>query len=165
MEIKFPGPVIFVKDIQASRRFYEDLLGQTVALDLGVNVGYVGGLAIWQREHAHEMIFTLGAGKSAPEPQPTHYNFAELVFETADLDEAIRRLDAAGVEWIHRLVEMPWRQRVARCYDPDGHMLELGEPMDVVVHRLVGQGLSVEDAAHQTGMPLPVVLEMLQAFR
>jgi catechol 2,3-dioxygenase-like lactoylglutathione lyase family enzyme len=160
MEIKFPGPVIFVKDIQASRHFYEDLLAQKVVLDLGVNVAYVGGLAIWQREHAREMIFTHGAGESAHEPQPVHHNCAELVFETAQLDEAIQRLEAAGVEWVHRLVEMPWAQRVARCYDPDGHLLELGEPMDMVIHRLVGQGLSLEEAANKTGMPLEVVQEM-----
>lgn len=163
MEIKFPGPVIFVKDIQASRRFYEGLLGQKVALDFVVNVGYVGGLAIWQREHAREMIFSHGAGESAQEPQPAHHNCAELVFETANLDEAVQRLEAAGVEWVHRLVEMPWRQRVARCYDPDGHLLELGEPMDAVVCRLVEQGASPEAAAQQTGMPLAIVRELLQA--
>jgi catechol 2,3-dioxygenase-like lactoylglutathione lyase family enzyme len=158
MAIKFIGPVFLVKDIQVSRRFYEEVLGQQVDMDFGVNVGYVGGLAIWQREHAEEMIFRHGA--QTGEVQPAHSRQAEMVFETAELDEAVRRLEGFGVEWVHGLTEMPWAQRVARCYDPDGHLLEIGEPMDAVVHRLVGAGLSVEEAAGKTGMPVERVREM-----
>ena len=57
MSIKFQSSVIFVKDIKTSRQFYEKLLEQQVEMDFGPNVGFVGRFAIWQVEHAYQMIF------------------------------------------------------------------------------------------------------------
>jgi hypothetical protein len=31
------------------------------------------------------------------------------------------------VEYVHPLREQPWRQRVVRFYDPDHHIIEVGE--------------------------------------
>src|SRR5512133_3725880 len=128
MDIRLVSAVIFVRDIRASRRFYEEVLGQKVLIDHGPNVGFEGGFALWQQDHASQMIF-----QRTVENQPTRNNFAELYFETGQLDEACQKLVAAGVEWIHALVEQPWGQRVIRFYDPDGHIVELGEPMTAVI--------------------------------
>ena len=57
MDAQFQSSVIFVQDIPASRQFYEGLLGQQVLMDHGPNVGYVGGFALWQAEHAYQTIF------------------------------------------------------------------------------------------------------------
>ena len=57
MKAQFQSSVIFVQDILASRQFYEGLLGQKVLMDHGPNVGDVGGFALWQAEHAHQIIF------------------------------------------------------------------------------------------------------------
>ncbi|MBE0695695.1 MAG: VOC family protein [Anaerolineaceae bacterium] len=152
MELRLTGSVLFVKDIQASRRFYEEVLEQKVDLDLGLNIGYVGGLALWQRDHAHSILFqnTLGAPGG-------HNNNVELYFETSQLDEACQRVEAAGVEWVNRLFEQPWAQRAFRFYDPDGHIIEIGEPMPGVITRLLAQGMSVEAIAQRTAMPLEMV--------
>lgn len=40
MEIKLVSSVLFVKDIQASRHFYETVLAQKVLMDHGPNVGF-----------------------------------------------------------------------------------------------------------------------------
>ena len=48
MNIEFQSPVIFVKDIDISRRFYEDLLDQTVDIDFGPNIAFKSGFALWQ---------------------------------------------------------------------------------------------------------------------
>jgi quercetin dioxygenase-like cupin family protein len=40
-----------------------------------------------------------------------------------------------------------------RLYDPDGHVIEIGEPMDITVRRFHQQGWSVERIAEKTGMP------------
>ena len=57
MTIQFQTAVLFVQDIEASRNFYEKLLGQEVEMDFGPNVSFKGGFAIWQIEHAAQMIF------------------------------------------------------------------------------------------------------------
>ena len=71
--------------------------------------------------------------------------------------ELKRRLLEAGVEYVHPLREHPWGQRVFRVYDPDGHIVEVGEPMSEVIARLLGEGKSVEAVAEQTAMPLEMV--------
>ncbi len=152
MEIKLSAAVIFVKDIAASRKFYEQVLGQKVLMDHGPNVGYEGGFALWQRDHASQIIFN----------RPTtgengHNNNAELYFETFELDEALQKLEAEKVEFVHPMVEQPWGQRVFRFYDPDGHIIELGEPMPAVIRRFLAQGLSSAEIAQRTSMPLEIV--------
>lgn len=40
-----------------------------------------------------------------------------------------------------------------RVYDPDGHVVEIGETMEAVVQRMYQQGLPAESICHKTGMP------------
>ena len=54
--LKYQGVLIAVQDVAVSRRFYEECLGQKVALDLGVNVGFEGGLAIHQKGHFQDLL-------------------------------------------------------------------------------------------------------------
>ena len=155
MDAQFQSSVIFVQDILASRQFYEGLLGQKVLMDHGLNVGYVGGFALWQAEHAHQIIFGR-PGKA----RRLGYDNCELYFETDQLDAMWTRLSEAGVQIVHPLVEQPWGQRVFRVYDPDGHIVEMAEPMPAVILRFLSQGMSVEQIAQRTSMPLEIVKQM-----
>jgi catechol 2,3-dioxygenase-like lactoylglutathione lyase family enzyme len=159
MAIQFQSSVIFVRDIQLSRTFYEDLLKQKVAIDFGVNIGFEAGFAIWQVDHAHQIIF----GSSGTAGNPLGCRNVELCFEADDLDALQAQAQQAGVRFVHPLLEQPWGQRVFRIYDPDGHMIELGEPMTVVILRLFSEGLSAQETAQKTGMPLKMVEQTLQA--
>lgn len=158
MTIKFESSVIFVKDIDVARRFYEDLLEQKVAMDFGPNVGFESGFALWQVDHAYEMMFN----PFESDPTPLGRKNIELYFETDMLDTVFARVTEAQVPLLHPPYEQPWGQRAFRIYDPDGHIVELGEAMRVVVIRLLASGLSLEEAAQRTGMPLEVVREMAQ---
>jgi len=153
MTVKYISSVLFVKDIPASRRFYEELLGQQVDMDLGANVGYVGGLAIWEIGSASEMIFHRQAQGVE---RLGHDNF-EAYFETEELDAIAERLSAAGVTIVHPIYEQPWGQRALRVYDPDCHIVEISEPMHFVVKRFAAQGLSTEQIQQRTMMPQPVI--------
>jgi len=159
MNIKFESSVIFVKDINVSRLFYEDLLEQKVAMDFGPNVGFESGFALWQVDHAYEMIF----GAPTSDAAPLGRKNVELYFETDALDEVLARITEAQVPFVHLLYEQTWGQRAFRIYDPDGHIVELGEPMPVVVVRLLASGLSMEETAQRTGMPLEIVQQMAQS--
>lgn len=158
MTIKFESSVIFVKDIAVSRRFYEGLLDQKVAMDFGPNVSFEGGFTLWQVAHAYEMIFAAPASDTAPLGRKN----IELYFETDMLDAIFARVTEAQVPLLHPPYEQPWGQCAFRIYDPDGHIVELGEAMRVVVIRLLASGLSLEEAAQRTGMPLEVMREMAQ---
>jgi hypothetical protein len=52
---------------------------------------------------------------------------------------------------------------VFRVYDPDGHIVEIGEPMPVVIHRFLAQGMSAEEAAERTSMPLEIVQKIAES--
>lgn len=154
MDIKLVSSVIFVRDVPTARRFYEEILGLQVEMDLGVNIGYVGGLGLWQAEYAQNNIF--GQAESG---ELGHKNL-ELYFETANFDEVCAKLESAGVEFIHSPREQPWGQRVIHIYDPDRHIVEIGEPMPNVILRYRAQGMSDEAIAQKTYMPLEFVKQI-----
>ncbi len=49
--------------------------------------------------------------------------------------------------YVHPLFEHRWGQRVVRFYDPDRHIIEVGEKLDAVILRFMEQGLSAEETA------------------
>ena len=156
MSLRFEASVIFVKNIAASREFYEGLLGQVVMADHGENVLYVGGFSIWQAEHASGIVF---GTKEARESWGCRN--LELYFESDDIDSESERLRGAGVTFIHELHEEPWGQRTFRCCDPDGHIVEVAEPMASTIKRLSSRGYRPEDIVKRTSMPMELVLQAI----
>jgi hypothetical protein len=119
-------------------------------------VGFKGGFAIWQVDHAFQMIFECPPEESE---QLGGNNF-ELYFEAADLDTVWARLSDGDVQIAHPMREQPWGQRVVRIYDPDGHVVEIGEPMPAVILRFLSQGMTAEEIAGRTSMPLEIVQQI-----
>jgi catechol 2,3-dioxygenase-like lactoylglutathione lyase family enzyme len=145
--IKFILPLIVVEDISASRRFYEDCLEQKVLHDFGEDVQFEGGFTIHQRAHFQTLL-----GDESRYPITLKSNSGELYFEAENLYAAQERLKLVGVNFIHEVEEQPWGQLVMRLYDPDGHMIEIGERMESTVLRLYEQGRSLEAIMKKTGM-------------
>jgi len=157
MTVRYQSAVLFVADIGRAKAFYVDVLGQQVLMDHGPNVGFVGGFALWQAD-AVEQVASVQTGVN---DQPLGRDNLELYFEADDLVEMVMRLQERDVALVHPLLEQPWGQRTIRCYDPDGHIVEVGEPMPAVVRRLQGAGMGVEEIAGKTAMPVGVVTAML----
>jgi catechol 2,3-dioxygenase-like lactoylglutathione lyase family enzyme len=155
MDITFRSTVLFVGDVERSKAFYTDLLGQAVELDLGVNVGFVGGLALWDSTYVNTRLYA-GKMPSGEAPAPA----MEVSFETAEIEEMAGRVAEAGVRLLHPLKEQPWAQRVVRFFDPDGHRVEVAEPMPAVVARLAAEGLSNAGISERTTLPPQVVAAM-----
>ncbi|RPI31145.1 MAG: glyoxalase/bleomycin resistance/dioxygenase family protein [Chloroflexota bacterium] len=156
--MKFVCPLIVVEDIAVSRRFYEDCLGQKVKYDFGVDVQFEGDFSIHQKAHFQSLL-----GEEGRFPVTPKSHAGELYFETDDVDAALLRLKQAGVEFIHAVREQPWGQRVMRLYDPDGHIIEVGESLESAVARLHEQGLSIDGISQKTGMPKEFVERVIQA--
>ena len=158
MTITFEGPAIFVADVKASRAFYEDLLGQEVLADFGPNVPFKSGFSIWQADHAMGVIHS---GRRKPRESQGQDNF-EMYFEAPDLDAAWARIKKADVRILQPVHEAPWGQRGFRMLDPDGHIVELAEPLPVMVKRFTDDGLTPEQIAERSGMPVEMVRAMLE---
>jgi catechol 2,3-dioxygenase-like lactoylglutathione lyase family enzyme len=144
--------VILVDDIEKSKHFYNTILGQSIVNDFGRNVVFEGGLSIWQRDYALNLIFQ---GKT--EEITAGRNNFELYFETEDLDNLYDRLVSEKVEIIHSVIEHSWGQRGFRVHDPEGHIVEFSESMESVVRRLNMQGLSVEEIFEKSMMPMEFI--------
>lgn len=159
MKITFEGPAILVSDIACSREFYETVLGQEVLADHGPHVAFKSGFSLWQAEHAVP-IMTQGAASFSG--KLAHDNF-ELYFECADIDDAFAHATAAGAEAVHPVIEQPWLQKGFRIKDPDGHIVEIGEPLPALVKRLVEGGMSPKQVHERTSIPLEAVQAMAQS--
>lgn len=146
--LRFVGPLIAVEDIARSRRFYEELLGQKVKYDFGRDIAFEGDFSIHLRSHFQELL-----GGAGQHPVIARAHNGELYFETGELELYAQRLVQAGIEFIHKILEQPWGQRVTRFYDPDGHIIEIAEPMEAVVRRLHDQGMPADAILKKTHLP------------
>lgn len=155
--MKYMGMLIVVEDIARSRNFYEQVLGQRVQMDFGPNVSFEGGFAIHLKSHYQEL---LGSADAYPINSRSHA--MELYFETEELEVNANTLKQAQTQFLHDIREQPWGQRVMRVYDPDGHIVEIGETMEAVVWRFNSQGQTIEQICARTGMPKAFVEQTLQ---
>jgi catechol 2,3-dioxygenase-like lactoylglutathione lyase family enzyme len=147
--------LLAVKDVKASLAFYQKWFDVEVEVDLGWNIGLKGGLAL--QEHFAELVGL------PPESVLARPHNMELYFESEDLDAFDRCLrEDPNIVRVHPVKEYPWRQRVLRIYDPDGHIIEIGESMAMVFKRLMAQGNTVEDTAQMTQHPLAYVRATLE---
>lgn len=144
--MKFICPLIVVESIEKSRFLYEELLGQKVIADFGENVTFAGDFAIHEKKHFSNLI-------SKNDLLNRSNNF-ELCFEEDNLLEIESKLKDNGFEFVHEIVEQPWKQRVLRFYDYDKHIVEIGESMENVAKRLKKQGLSVDEISKITYIPI-----------
>lgn len=152
--MKFMAPLIAVKDVEVSKAFYEKVLGQSVKLDLGWNVTLSGGLAL-------QMNFDQLVGASGFDIK-YNTNDHELYFEEDDYESfEVHMQGFDDISYVHKAKEYPWGQRVTRFYDPDGHIIEVGESMESVFKRFYSQGLSIEAVAEKTMHPVEFVKQYI----
>ncbi|HEX3039247.1 MAG TPA: VOC family protein [Caproiciproducens sp.] len=154
--MKFSGPLISAVDFSVSRKFYEEVFGLKVICDFGANITFEGGFSLQTKETWAEFI-----DKSQEEILTKSNNF-ELYFEEEDFDGFLEHLKKfPEIELVHGVKTFPWGQRGIRFYDPDKHILEVGETMTAVIKRFLKQGLSVEETSKITMMPMEYVKSCL----
>ena len=150
--MKFICPLIVVDDIEISRRFYETVLDQKVKYDFGENVTFEGDFAIHLKSHFSELI------NVRPNDMIQKSNNCELYFEEDNLEALLDRLkNIDSLEYIHGIKEQPWGQRVIRFYDPDMHIVEVGESLESVARGFLSKGLTIEETAKRISMPTEFV--------
>lgn len=153
---KFVCPLLVVADMQRARNFYEKLLGQKVIMDFGENITFEGNFALHLQSHFAQLI----DGKEIA----FGVNNFEIYFEFDDMESLNERLVDYGVELAHPMREQPWRQRVVRFYDPDRHIIEVGESMEHLCYRLHNEGKTIAEIEKITMMPGEFVKTALDSY-
>ena len=132
--------LISVADINAARKFYEDLFGLEVFQDYGRNIAFTCGLALQQD---FDGLVDLPKEKVLKKS-----NNAEIVFEEQDFDGFLNKLkEYPDMEYLGEVIEHSWGQRVIRFYDLDGHIIEVGEDMKMVIKRFFDSGMTMEEVS------------------
>ncbi|MEA4816217.1 MAG: VOC family protein [Lachnospiraceae bacterium] len=154
--MKYEGTLIAVKDIKHSKEFYCNLFGLKISEDFGANIMLSNCIALQTLETWQEFI-------QKPESD-IHFkhNSAEFYFEETDMDSFIKKLKAyPDIKYVHLLKEHSWGQRVIRFYDPDGHIIEVGENIAMVIRRFSESGMTPREIALRMDVSLDYVIDHL----
>lgn len=153
--MKLKNILIVVSDIEKSKAFYKDLFGLDVIADFDGNVVLTEGLVLQEKKIWE--IFTR-------QEVVCGGNDAELYFEENDIDAFLEKLENSQfeIEYLNQCIEHDWGQRVIRLYDPDRHMIEIGESMEYVARRFLKTGMSAEQVAEKTQLPLSQVEKFVE---
>ena len=150
--MKFKNPLLVVSDMEKSKKFYKDVLNLRVIMDFGANVTLTGGLCLQTKEtwmgfiYAKEEDIIFGG------------NNAEIYFEEDDFDAFAEKLKGIDdIDYVHPVIEHRWGQRVVRFYDPDRHIIEVGENMKFVCRRFLDSGMTEEEVAVRMDVPVKFV--------
>ena len=120
--MKLKNILIVVKDIEKSRKFYQDLFGIELVLDNDGNMILTEGLVLQDKKIWKSFLNRDIVSKS---------NSCELYFEEQDIESFIEKLERLypSIEYVNRLMTHSWGQRVIRFYDLDGNLIEVGTPI------------------------------------
>jgi len=150
--MKFKNPLLVVSDMEKSKKFYKDVLGLRVIMDFGANVTLTGGLCLQTKET------WMGFIDAKDEDIIFGGNNAEIYFEEDNFDAFAERLKGIGdIDYVHPVIEHRWGQRVVRFYDPDRHIIEVGENIKMVCRRFLDSGMTEEEVAVRMDVPLKFV--------
>lgn len=153
-EMRLKNILMVVDNIEKSVQFYKELFGLEVVVDFDGNVIMTEGLALQDRKIWEKFV-----------DRDVNYggNDAELYFIENDVDAFLEKLEKSSfhIEYINRLIEHDWGQRVIRMYDLDKHVIEIGEDMDYVARRFLKSGMTVEETAAKTQLPPDYVKELM----
>lgn len=154
--MKYQGVCIAVKDINLSKNFYQDLFDLEIFQDYGINISF-GGLSLQQ-----EFDWLLGIPKDSILKQSHNM---ELYFEEDEFDGFITKLTQRNdIRYIgDGVAEAGWGQRAIRFYDLDGHIIEVGESMKMVVKRFLDSGMSMAETSKRMDVSLSDLETLLRS--
>ncbi|WP_343208687.1 VOC family protein [Anaerolentibacter hominis] len=151
----YQGVCIAVKDVKRSKEFYQEIFGLEVFQDYGINVSF-GGLSLQQ-----DFDWLIGVPKESV-MQKSHN--MELYFEEDKFDEFIGKLEQRDdIRYLgDGVTEAGWGQRSIRFYDLDGHVIEVGENLKMVVKRFLDSGMSMGETSERMDISVEDLEKLLQ---
>ncbi|MEE0775633.1 MAG: glyoxalase [Bacillota bacterium] len=154
--MKYTCTVLSVADVNAARKFYEDLFGLEVYQDYGINIAFTCGLALQQE---FDWLVNLPKDKVLK-----NSNNMEICFEEEQFDDFLERLkEYPDIVYLGDVIEHSWGQRVIRFYDLDGHIIEVGENMKMVIQRFLASGMTMEEISKKMDASVEDLTKLLNA--
>ena len=148
------NPLLVVTDIERSVEFYKTVLGLHVIVDFGENKTLTGGLALQSLTSWKNFIGEKDILFSS--------NSTEIYFEEENFDKFFEKLEHYDIEYVHQVKEHGWGQRIVRIYDPDRHIIEIGEPIKTVCKRFSEKGMTITEITERIGIPEKAVRAFLK---
>ena len=142
--------------MKVARDFYENILDQKVKYDFGESVTFHGDFAIHLQSHYKNLIDNREVNSGG--------NNFELYFESDKIELIVEKLMENDILFVHELREQPWRQKVARFYDPDKNIIEIGETLEHLSYRLRKEDLSFEQISKITNMPIDFLIDSIKKY-
>ena len=158
--MKLKNPMLVVEDMERSKKFYKEVLGLRVLLDFGANITLTGGLCLQTKDSYEEFI------EVSKDDIKFGGNDFEIYFEenkAREFDKFIEKLNSMNdIKYVHKVKEHSWGKRVVRIYDPDNHIIEIGEDMKNVCKRFADSGMNNEEIAVRMDVPVKFVNSLLK---
>lgn len=152
MNLQFSSTVIICKDFEKMTAFYKDLLQQEVEVDFGNCIGFKSKISLWKLSDEYPIAQKLGYSFSEK-----GNNNLEICFETENFEEIVAMLERQDINFLHRAEEESWGQKTLRLFDPENNLIEIGESIPCFVKRFYNDGMSLEEVAKRTSVPLEYV--------
>ncbi len=138
-KMKYSGLCLAVKDVNRSKQFYQEIFGLEVYQDYGIHVSF-GEFSIQQ-----DFDWLVGVPKESVLEKS---NNMELYFEEDNFDDFIESLRLRNdIEYLGDVKEAGWGQRSIKFYDPDGHIIEVGETLKMVIKHFLDLGMSMQETS------------------
>lgn len=146
--------VFAVSDIHKARDFYEDLFPVEVQHDFGRNLVFTCGLVLQE-----DFDWLIHVPKAEMKKKELN---CELYFEMEDFDAFLVVLKKRkDIRYLHEVRVHLWGQRVVRIFDPDDHLIEIGEAMSCVVKRFLQEGKSLQEISSIMDVALSDISKMI----
>ena len=158
MNAKLKSFVLLVKNIQVSKDFYTNLLGEEIEYDFGKNISFKSGLVVWELRKEHIISQKLS------DQINSNCNRCEVYYETDDLDLIYATLLQNNVKFLHHIHIEPWTQRTIRFFDPDNHLVEIGETLEAFIKRSWENHNDIDMVSKETFVPVDTVKSILKVF-
>lgn len=120
----FYNTIVFTDDLKKSRDFYCNVLGLSIETEYETIIFFENHFVL----HSRESILNTVYKKPAPACKQVGSDNILIYLETDDIWDSYDTVLKSGAVIIHAPEKQEWGQTVFRFHDPDGHMVEIGEP-------------------------------------
>jgi catechol 2,3-dioxygenase-like lactoylglutathione lyase family enzyme len=115
---------LFVEDLDATKRFYQDVFGLPVHFEDDVSAVFRFGGTLVNLLQAGEAPELIEPAKVAPAEAGSRFQFT---IDVEDVDAMCAELRRRGVELLNGPMDRPWGVRTACFRDPGGHIWEIAK--------------------------------------
>ncbi len=128
MTVRVIMTVFAVQDLASSKKFYQDVFGWSINLEVPVLVSF-------KMSNNHELMlydkdsFARNTGQMPVLVPENCISSTELYFHVDDLEGIIKKLEKAGARMLSELAPRDWGDDVAYYADLDGNVLAVACPI------------------------------------